>query len=78
MDGGLAFIGNDDMSRIALPELRKIAGGFQVINNSNLMALDELYSLETIEGAIDLEGAFDKYGQLHRCLVPYHADYFTV
>ena len=60
VDGGLAFVSNTNMTNIALPELRSISGGFQVVNNSRLAELDQLYSLQTVTGAVDLRGNFSK------------------
>ena len=61
VDGGLASNNNQNMTRIAFPKLQTVAGGFTVANNSRLTALDELYSLETIAGAISFEWPLDTY-----------------
>ena len=58
--GGLAFVGNTDLERIALPELQKV-GSMLILNNTELRSLDNMYSLETVEGAIDVSGSFEKY-----------------
>lgn len=70
VNGGLILETNTEMANISLPELRSIAGGFSVVNNTNLTTLDELYSLTSIAGAVELLGDFTKYAIcLHRVLV---------
>ena len=64
VDGGLSFVSNYAMANISLPELETVAGGFQVANNSNLTTLDELYSLGSISGAVDLDGNFTEWVEL--------------
>lgn len=56
----LAFVANSEMTRIALPELRTVSGAFLVANNTKLEALDQLYSLARVDGAVDLQGPLEK------------------
>lgn len=55
----LAIIDCPQLNMISFPELTYIGGGFIIVNNTNLKAIDNLPNLKTIAGAIDFVGTFD-------------------
>ena len=60
----LAFVSNEALTNISLPELTKIGGGLQIANNTDLSTIDGFPKLESVGGAIDINGAFKKYVHL--------------
>ena len=56
--GGLAFVSNPDVTNVSMPELKTVKGGFQIANNTAIEMINGFPSLTTVDGAIDLNGAF--------------------
>jgi len=54
----LAFVSNDQLANLTLPQLTTIVGGLQVANNSALTAIDGFSALKDINGAALLTGVF--------------------
>lgn len=57
--GDLVFNDNKNLANISMPKLTKVSGGFQIARNNKLDAI-HFASLETVTGAIDFSGKFDK------------------
>jgi hypothetical protein len=57
--GTLAINANPSLTNVSFPMLKTVAGGVQIQNNTILKDL-EFDSLQTIGGAIDFYGAFDR------------------
>lgn len=59
--GALAFVDCPQLSNISMPKLTEVGGGFLIANNTNLKSIDGFPKLQTIVGALDFAGTFDKY-----------------
>lgn len=59
--GALAFVDCPQLSNVSTPKLTQIGGGFLIANNTNLKAINGFPKLQTIIGALDFAGTFDKY-----------------
>jgi hypothetical protein len=59
--GGLVFVDCPQLSNISMPKLTLIGGGFLIANNTNLKSIEGFPKLQTVVGALDFAGAFDKY-----------------
>jgi hypothetical protein len=59
--GPLAFVDCPQLSNISMPKLTGVGGGFLIANNTNLKSIDGFPKLQTIVGALDFAGVFDKY-----------------
>ena len=57
--GTLAINANPSLTNVSFPVLKTVAGGIQIQNNTVLKVL-EFDNLQTIGGAIDFYGAFDR------------------
>lgn len=66
--GDLLIENNPQLNRITFPELENIGGDFMLRNNTKLELLNELYSLDTIEGDFYMDGWIQKY--VHRGIDP--------
>lgn len=49
---------NDELTDISCNKLTKIGGGLVIANNTNLNSIDAFSNLETIGGALNIEGSF--------------------
>jgi hypothetical protein len=58
--GTLAINANPSLNNVSFPLLKTVAGGIQIQNNTVLKDL-QFGDLQTIGGAIDFFGAFDRY-----------------
>ncbi|KAF3491922.1 ecm33 [Arthroderma uncinatum] len=58
--GDLVFADNSNLNNISLPVLKTVKGAFQVANNTNLKAIDGVPKLQTVNGALDFSGKFNK------------------
>jgi hypothetical protein len=58
--GSLAVNANPQLTNVSFPFLKTVAGGIQIQNNTVLKEL-EFDNLQTIGGAIDFYGGFDRY-----------------
>lgn len=56
----LAIIGNDQLSNISLPLVTKVSDDLRFANNSALLEVDGLPSLESVGGAFDMSGNMTK------------------
>ena len=61
VNGQVSFVDSPALSKLSMPALKGIGGGFLVANNTNLLSLTGFPKLQLIVGAIDLAGAFTKY-----------------
>ena len=59
--GALAFVDSPQLSNITMPRLTTVGAGFLIANNTNLKAINGFPKLQTIVGALDFAGTFDKY-----------------
>ena len=59
--GALAFVDSPNLSNISMPRLTQVGGGFLIANNTNLKSINGFPKLQTIVGALDFAGSFDKY-----------------
>jgi hypothetical protein len=59
--GALAFVDCPNLSNISMPRLTEVGGGFLIANNTNLKSINGFPKLQTIVGALDFAGTFDKY-----------------
>jgi hypothetical protein len=66
--GALVFNDCPQLSNISMPKLTEVGGGFLIANNSNLKSIDGFPKLQTIVGALDFAGSFDKYAVTPSCL----------
>lgn len=58
IDGTLAFVDSPNLSKISMPILQGIGGGFLIANNTNLLSISGFPELQVIVGAIDFTGTF--------------------
>lgn len=58
--GDLVFDNNDALTNISLPVLKTVNGGFQISKNEKLKEITGIPKLETVTGALDFSGNFDK------------------
>ena len=58
--GTLAFVDCPSLSNISFPQLKEIGGGFLIANNTQLKTIDGFPDLQTIVGALDFAGTFNK------------------
>lgn len=56
----LAFVSNEDLTNISMPELKTVGGGLQLANNTALKTIDGFPRLQTVGGALDFYGNFSK------------------
>ena len=59
--GALALVDSPNLSNVSFPSLTTIGGGFIIANNTDLKQISGFPVLETIGGAIDFAGTFNKY-----------------
>jgi hypothetical protein len=59
--GDLVFDYNSALTNISLPKLQTVTGGFQISSNPKLIDINGVPQLQTIRGALDFSGAFNKY-----------------
>jgi hypothetical protein len=65
--GALAFVDSPNLSNISMPKLIEVGAGFLIANNTNLLSIDGFPKLQTIVGALDFAGTFNKYAVLPPC-----------
>lgn len=58
--GGITFEDNNELVNITLPNLEKIAGAFEIANNTKLTTLSGFQKLSTIGGTLLFRGAFSE------------------
>jgi hypothetical protein len=58
--GDVVFDSNSNLVNISLPRLSKVNGGFQISNNDKLTVIDGFPQLQSIVGALDFSGEFNK------------------
>lgn len=58
--GDLVFDDNEQLTNISLPQLTTINGGFQIARNDVLKSIEGVPKLQTIIGALDWAGNFNK------------------
>jgi hypothetical protein len=58
--GDVVFDSNPNLANISLPQLQKVNGGFQISSNDKLTVIDGFPNLQSIVGALDFSGAFNK------------------
>lgn len=61
VDGTLAFVDSPALSKISMPLLKGIGGGFVIANNTKLLDITGFPKLQVIVGALDFAGVFTKY-----------------
>jgi len=58
--GGLAIVSNAKLNKIDFPKFTTLGSGLQIANNTKLKEIDGFEALKTIEGNVDMFGAFKK------------------
>lgn len=58
--GDLAFDNNGKLSNISMPQLTKVNGGFTISKNDDLEDITGFQKLQTVTGALDFTGEFNK------------------
>ncbi|EMC97309.1 hypothetical protein BAUCODRAFT_33033 [Baudoinia panamericana UAMH 10762] len=55
--GSLSIVANPNLNSVDMPELKTVGGGFTVANNTQLMTINDFGALQTVGGALNLNGA---------------------
>lgn len=56
----LAFVDSPSLRNVSMPKLTQVGAGFLIANNTNMRAINGFPKLQTVVGALDFAGTFDR------------------